>query len=207
MEQFPGNSRRPPTPRTRDEPKKIERVVTGEVVRRKTPLGRRVSQHLIGGDVQSVWGYVFGEVLIPAARDMIADAVSGGVERMIFPDSTTRRGRSRGGYTPYNRYSSPSGRSARDEPRREISRRGRASHNIDEIILPSRVEAEEVLDRLFDWLERYEQVSVAELYEMVGISGNYIDNKWGWTDLRTASVSRAGRQGYLLNLPRPEPLD
>ena len=72
--------------------------------------------------------------------------------------------------------------------------------------METRVEAEEVLDRLFDWIERYEQVAVAELYEMVGISGNFTDQKWGWTDLRGATVSRVGR-GYLLNLPRPEPLD
>lgn len=204
MEQFPGNSRRPP--RTRDEPKKIERVTTGQVVRRKTPLGRRMSQNLLGGDVQSVWGYVFGEVLIPAARDMIYDAVSGGFEKMIFPDSNIRRGRNRSSvHTPYNRYSSSS-RGPREEPRRELSRRARASHSFDEIILETRVEAQEVLDRLYDWIERYEQASVAELYEMLGVSGNYVDQKWGWTDLNGASVSRAGR-GYLLNLPRPELLD
>ncbi len=108
MDQFPSNSRRPPG-RTRDEPKKIERVIEGEVVRRKTPLSRRMSQNLIGGDAHSVWGWMFGEVLIPAARDMVADAISGGAERMIFGESShgSRRGRSRGGpsgYTPYNRY-------------------------------------------------------------------------------------------------------
>lgn len=210
MDQFPSNSKRPPE-RGRDEPKKVERVATGEVVRRKKPLGRRMSENLIGGDAQSVWGYVFGEVLIPAARDMVADAVTGGVERMIFGDSSPagRRGRSRSpGYTPYHRYSgSPTGRNVRvDEPRREVSRRARASHNFDEIILSSRVEAEEVLDRLIDLTDRYDNATVADLYELVGISGNYTDAKWGWVDLRGAGVSRA-RGGYLLNLPRPEPID
>jgi hypothetical protein len=207
MEQFPGNSKHPA--RSRDEPKRVERVVTSEVTRRKTPLGRRLSQSLIGGDAQSVWGYVFGEVLIPAARDMVADAVTGGVERMIFGDSSPggRRGRSRygsssPGHTPYNRYSS-TGR--RDEPRREMSRRGRATHSFDEIIIPTRVEAEEVLDRLEDMIAKYDAVAVSDLYEMVGISGNFADEKWGWTDMRTASVTRA-RGGYLLNLPKPEPI-
>lgn len=208
MDQFPSNSRRPP--RTNDEPKKIERVITGEVIRRKTPLGRRMSQNLFGGDVQSIWGYVVGDVLIPAFRDMVYDATIGSLERAIFPDSNIRRGGRRPGYTNYNnRYSSPGGgnRSGRDrDGRRELSRHARASHSFDEIILETRVEAQEILDRLFDWLERYDQVSVAELYEMVGISSNFVDRKWGWTDLHNAGVSRAGR-GYLLNLPRPEPLD
>lgn len=207
MDQFPSNSKRPS--RSRDEPKKVERVVQGEVVRRKTPIGRRLSRNLIGGDAQSVWGYVFGEVLIPAARDMVADAVSGGVERMIFGESAggsrnrSRRGSS--GHTPYNRYHQSS-RSSRDEPRREISRRARATHSFDEIILKTRVEAEEVLDRLDDLCDRYDAASVADLYELVGVSGNYTDDKWGWTDIRGAGIQHV-RGGYLLNLPKPEPID
>lgn len=209
MEQFPSNSKRPP--RTRDEPKKVERVVQGDVRRRKTPLGRRVSQNLIGGDAQSVWGFMFGEVMLPAARDMIADALTGGIERAIFGESSSH-GRSRGrrggpiGHVPYNRYSSPTGRNVRDEPRREISRRGRSTHNFDEIILQTRVEAEEVLDRLDDLCDRYESASVADLYELVGISSNYMDHKFGWISIGGAGVQRVSG-GYLLNLPKPEPID
>lgn len=211
MDQFPSNSKRPER-RVKDEPKKVERVATGEVIRRKTPLSRRVSRNLIGGDAQSVWGYVFGEVLIPAARDMVADAVTGGVERLVFGESTpvgrSRRARSASyGHVPYNRYSSPTGRNSRsDEPRRELSRRARATHSFDEIIMRNRVEAEEVLDKLDDLTDRYDNASVADLYELVGISGNYTDDRWGWTDLSGASVSRV-RDGYLLNLPKPEPLN
>lgn len=205
MEQFPSNSRRPP--RARDEPKKIERVVTGDVVRRKTPLSRRMSQNLIGGDVQSVWGYVIGDVLIPAARDMVADASSSFVERLLFGEAHRGgRSRSRGGHVAYNRYSAPSGGRPRDEPRREISRRARANHSFDEVILSTRVEATEVLDRLDDLIEKYDSVSVADLYGMCDISANYTDDRWGWTDLRSAGISHV-RNGYLLNLPKPEPLD
>lgn len=209
MDQYPSNSKRPVN--TSDEPKKIARVVEGEVVRRKTPISRRMSQNLIGGDAQSVWGYVFGEVLIPAARDMVADAVSGGVERMIFGEHSPgrSRGRSRGGsvgHVPYNRPSAITGRTIRnDEPRREISRRARSTHSFDEIILASRHEAEEVLDRLDDLCARYQNASVADFYELCGISGNYTDDKWGWTEMHGASVSRV-RNGYLLNLPKPEQL-
>ncbi len=213
-QQFPGNSgrqasrREPAAPET----KKVERVVSGSVTRRKTPLSRRMTQSLIGGDVQSVWGYVFGEVLIPAARDTIADAVTGGVERMIFPDSPSsgRRTRSRGsrtGHVSYDRYSSPTGRNIRsDEPRRELSRRTRELHSFDEIIVDSRVEAEEVLDRLFDLVDRYENASVADLYGLLGATAKYTDEKWGWFNLAGARVERV-RNGYLISLPKPEPID
>lgn len=209
MDQFPSNSRRPE--RSREEPKKVERVVQGEVVRRKTPIGRRMTQNLIGGDAQSVWGYMFGEVLIPAARDMISDALTGGIERAIFGDGASRgRGRSRGhaGRTDYHGISSSRHRvmNSRDEPRRELSRRSRSTHNFDEIVLEQRVEAEEVLDRMDAWLDKYDFVSVAEFYELCGVSGNYTDQKYGWTDIRGASIHRV-RGGYLIKLPPPEALD
>lgn len=208
MDQFPGNSKR--SERVREEPpKKVERVVQGEVVRRKTPLGRRMTQNLIGGDAQSVWGYMFGEVLIPAARDMIADALTGGIERAIFGDShlgrSRGRGRGHGGRTDYHGISNRGRSSYRDEPR-QLSKRARSTHSFDEIVLEQRVEAEEVLDRLDAMLDKYESVTVADFYELCGVSGNYTDQKYGWTSIAGASVQRV-RGGYLMRMPPPEPLD
>jgi hypothetical protein len=131
---------------------------------------------------------------------------------MIFGDSSPaglRSGRGRSGsshYTAYNRYSAPPPRGVRDDGRREMSRRGRATHSFDEIILKSRAEATEVLDRLDDIVNKYEVTSVSDLYEMVGIEGSHVDEKWGWDDLGHASITRV-RDGYLLNLPKPEPID
>lgn len=209
--QFPSNSRRPTRAEQRvekREERKVERVVQSDVVRRKTPAGRRLLRNLGGGDGHSIFGWMFGDVLIPAARDTIAEALTGGIERAIFGDSGGgRRARRSGGpigHTPYHRYAAPS--QSRNEPRREISRKARASHSFDEIIIPGRAEAEEVLDRLDDMCARFECASVADLYELCGISGNWADDKWGWTDVSHATTSRV-KGGYLLNLPQPEPID
>ena len=208
--EFPSNSTKQRRSVRSEEPKKIERVVEGEVLRRKKPLGKRITETFVGGDAKGVWGYVMLDVLVPAAKDTIADAFSQGIERMLFGESRphSRRGGYRGGgnngYVSYNRYAPSSMR--REEPRPSMSRRARASHDFDEIILATRVDAEEVIDRLFDLVSRYESATVADLYEMVGVSGNYTDDKWGWTDIRGAGVTRV-RNGYLLDLPRPEPLD
>lgn len=86
-----------------------------------------------------------------------------------------------------------------------MSRQARAQHNFDEIVLQSRTEAEEVVDRLFEVVSRYGSASVADLYELVGLSSTHTDNKWGWDDLQGAGVSRV-RGGFLLDLPEPEPL-
>lgn len=213
MENFPSNSNAPrkrvpanakPKP---EEKKELTRVVSGSVTQRKKSLGKRIVQAV---DFRSVADYVFLDVMIPAARDMFVDAGEAGLRRMFYPDdSPGRRGhsRNRGGphgsrHTPYHRMSDPR---RRDEPR-TVSRQARARHDFDEIILENRVEAEEVLDRLFERIEEYGTATVADLYDLVGMTGDYTDNKYGWTGLATASVSRT-KGGYVLDLPRPEVLD
>ena len=90
-------------------------------------------------------------------------------------------------------------------PPRTMSQRGRARHDFDEIVLDSRAEAAEVIDTLTEVVSRYGEVSVADLYTMVGIRPNHTDEKWGWVELGDADVARV-RGGYLLDLPDPEPL-
>lgn len=211
--EFPSNSKEKRTARPdKLEPKKVERIIEGEVIRRKKPLGRRFIEHFVGGDARGVWGFVTADVLIPAAKDAIADAFSQGIERALFGEarsSSRRNGRRPGDgpYTNYGKFSRDPRERDRDRDReRSMSRRARAAHDFDEIILPTRVEAEEVIDRLFDLANKYETATVADLYDLVGIAGNYTDDKWGWSDIRGAGVVRV-RNGYLLDLPRPEPLD
>lgn len=217
MTEFPSNShvhkqKTGPTKHVVDKPaKNVEKITTSAVVHRKTPLGKRFKETFIGGDAKGVAGYVFMDVLIPAAKDMVADAMSQGVERMLFGEarSTSRRtGIRPGGSSAYTNYHRPPFMSGarREEPRVNPSRRARATHNFGEIILATRVEAEEVISRLFDLIARYDTATVADLYDLVGADRNYTDDKWGWTDLSDAGITRI-REGYLLDLPRPEPLD
>lgn len=189
--------------------KDIKRVTSGDTVRRKKSLRKQFSDTFIAGDMKTAIRYVVFDVLLPAAKDMIVDAGSSGIEKLIFGDSR-RRGSTLPqagptGYVSYNRFSSTMG-SRIPAAQRVLSRQARARHDFDEIVLQSRTEAEEVIDRLFDLVSRYDSATVADLYELVGLSSTHIDNKWGWTDVRGAGVSRV-REGYLLDLPEPHPLD
>ena len=91
-------------------------------------------------------------------------------------------------------------------PQRVMSRQARSRHDFDEIVLETRAEAEEVIDRLFDLVSRYESATVADLYELVGLPSSHTDHKWGWTDVRGAGATRT-RDGYLLDLPEPRPFE
>lgn len=213
MENYPGNSKKvtaKSAPKNATKPesqeKKVEKVVVGKVTRRKKPLGRKFSETFVNDDAQSVWIFVLNDVVVPAAKDLVADAVSQGIERMLFGET---RGRSRGAtvagaaYTSYNRISSQAKAASQ---RRDISPKARANHDFDEIILDTRAEAQEVLDSLFTLISEYDVATVADMYEMVGQTGTFTDEKWGWVDMRGASVTRI-KGGYLLNLPRPVFID
>lgn len=208
MDDFPSNSRMKIT-KQEPEPKKVDRIIEGEVIRRKKPLGTRIKETFIGADMKSVGQYITFEVLLPAMKDTIADIVTQGAERALFGEarSTSRRTGVRPGvgYTNYSRMADPRDRN-RGRDREVLSRRARANHDFDDIVLSTRVEAEEVIDRLYDLVGKYQSATVADLYDLLGVSSEFTDDKWGWTDLY-GSKARRVTGGYLLDIPRPVPLD
>jgi len=206
--EFPPNSVRAKKESEAETPedKKVESVVKGEVKRRKKPLGKRFHETFLGGDARGTAQYVMFSVLIPAAKDMIVEAGAKGIERLVYGESTRRgfhRSALQQGHIAYNRMA----QQASDRPpAAQISRGARARHDFDEIIFQNRGEAEEVLDRMFDLLSRYDSVSVADFYELAGVQSAHTDQKWGWTDLRGSNFSRTRQGGFLLDLPEPKPL-
>ncbi len=206
MQEFPPNSSKA---KAQDEPKNIQRVTTAEAGRRKKGLGRQFKETFIGGDAKSAMHYMILDVVIPAIQDTLIDAFQGGVERLIRGENARpRRGMpSSYGPVPHVNYGgmnrSPSQSSRQTQPRM-LSRRSRSRQDFAEIIIPSRQEAEEVIDQMFDILSRYGSVEVAHLYEMTGIQSSHTDTKWGWTELRGAKAVRLRQGGFLLDLPEPE---
>jgi hypothetical protein len=112
----------------------------------------------------------------------------------------------------YNR--SPINRDVRyadlpDQPRRPTHaprERNPKRQAMGDIIMTSNEEADLVLERLTDIVDNYDTASIADLYDLLGLPHTYIDNKWGWDDLRDADV-RQVREGFLIILPPAEPID
>ena len=211
MEAFPSNAHNqtgdPKTPKEEKPKKDIQKVVSTEVVQRKTPLGRRFKNLFFGGEFKGAMKYITNDVLLPALRNMLVDTTTKGVERVVYGESYSRRrpelGRPR---ISYDRLSSPIGRDSRramlpDQPPYSSRRR----QDIGEIILVSRSEAEIVVERLTDIIDKYEVVSIADLHDLVGLPTTYVDNKWGWSSMKGVDI-RQIREGYLLDLPPVEPL-
>ena len=55
-------------------------------------------------------------------------------------------------------------------------------------------------------IETYGQVTVGDLYDIVGITGEHTDELYGWLNVGTAKAERV-RDGYLLRLPKALPID
>lgn len=183
----------------KQEEHKVEKVVKGPVVTRKKSGFDKVKSEFISDDAKNIKSYVFGEVLIPAIKKAISDIVTDGISILLY-------GESRGNGTRRSTADRVSYRSYYDNSydRRPASRA--TSYSYDDIILNSRGEAEDVLARMDELMDTYGLVRVADLYDLVGITGNYTDNKYGWTNIRNAEIVRV-RDGYMIKMPRAVPID
>lgn len=183
------------------EDKKIEKVVKGKV-RTKPKSGiRKLSDVFISEDAANVKSYIVMDVLVPAVKKAISDIVRDGIDMILYGDTKNRQSSSTSSYVSYRDYSN------RDKDRFSDSRdsRTRSGYNHDDIILETRGEAEEVLTRMDELIDTYGVVSVADLYDLIGKSCEYTDNKYGWTNIRNAEPIRV-RDGYMLKLPKALPI-
>lgn len=56
-------------------------------------------------------------------------------------------------------------------------------------------------------IEEYDVASVADLYDLVGISRKFTDQRYGWDNLSDARVERLRDGGYILRMPRAKAID
>lgn len=209
MENFPGNSHHPTgeSKPSKDEkpPKDIQKVVTVDAVQRKKSLGRRFKDLFFGGEFKGATKYIFGDVLLPALRNMVVDATTKGIERVIYGESGPRR-RPEMGRTSRVSYNNPPDRYSRGRAMLPDQPPYRRRQEVGDVILVNRDEAELVVERLIDIIDKYDVASVADLHDLVGLPTTYVDNKWGWSSLSNVGV-RQIREGYLIDLPSVEPID
>lgn len=202
--EFPGNSNSTPAA---GEPRKAERVVTNEVKSRPKSIGKRMRDALIGGDSKSAFQYAISTVVIPHVKDLLSEAANELIQQLVFGESRGRGSRTRtSGYTNYNRLSGPSRRTVSSSPRQDRETITLRRREEEELIFDSRVDAQNVLEAMNDFLEEYHLVSVADLKAMIDKTSTHTDHKWGWEDLQGSEI-RMIRGGYLLILPKTVPLD
>lgn len=187
--------------------KKIEKVIEGGAVQRKKPLGRRIAENFTGADAQSVGQYVLFEVVLPQIKDLIYDVGASALQRALFGErggSKSYSSASRKGHVAYNTIASAAVSKVSQNAKPAAS----ASNEFGEIIVETRGEAQEVMDKIGNLIETYGMASVSDLKAAVGLTGSFTDESFGWMAMGGTDVRRVGGQqpGFLLIFPRPEQL-
>lgn len=194
--------------------KEVSQVTRGKATLRKKPLHKKFLDAFRPEDNVGFVEYTLLEVLVPGIKDAVADAVHGTIDNALGSGGIHRRSRDRrgGGYTSYNRMSSARPRDRRDRDddrdRRPARREARVADDVREVILPTRVECEEVIDSLVELASMYGFATMRDLMRLIGEVPNEIHEDWGWDEmpLRGSRIHHVGG-GYLLDLPRPAYLD
>lgn len=182
--------------------KKVEKIVQGAVKTKKKSEIKKLTDVFISEDASNVKNYIFMDVIVPAVKKAVSDIVTTGIDMILYGESgRTKRNTPSSGVSYRDYYNRK-----RDDDRRYSPARTNTGYNYDDIVLETRGEAEDVLERMSELIDVYGHVTVADLYDLVGVTGNYTDNKYGWMNIRNAEVIRV-RDGYMLKLPKVLPVD
>lgn len=187
----------PATPR-------VQQVATARMA--KPTLGSKFREAFVGQSGQSVGSYVMFDILIPRFKELLFEVINGGSGYALFGNGGQRGGRGpRSQLVDKTNYSGMSSRSGvRDN--RQVSAQDRATHRFDDIVIDDRGEAERALDILRACLDQYDQATVADFFDAIGVSREHTDLKFGWTNLDTARIIPARGGGYIVDLPQTEVL-
>lgn len=183
--------------------KKVEKIISGPAkVKKKSGL-IKLADIFMEDDVNNVKSYIFDDVVIPTIKRGLYDALEGSLSMLLLGRTGGNNSRSTADKVSYRNYTSYSNKRGGDS--RPVSRSGRG-YDYDEIVLNTRGEAEDVLARMDELVSTYGIVSVADFYDLCGITCQYTDNRYGWTNIRNAQVIRV-RDGYMIKMPKAMPLD
>jgi hypothetical protein len=186
--------------------KRVRRRSKARGVVKKKSWAQSIAEAFVGHDSPGVGSYILNDVLIPAAKSTILEMVQSGIEMFLFGE-TRSRGRSRDkdrSIVSYGSYYKSRDRDERPERKRPTYR---DKFDLSEIYFRDHSDAEDVLSELCDLLEKYEQVSVADFFDLAEIDGaTWAHTKWGWTSLKRAYCTHT-RNGYAIVFPDPVELD
>lgn len=210
MDEYPNNSNayraqstlnKPLDSPTTEEKEVVTPVGTTPAIAKKKTVGDKAKSLLFKEDMKSVARYIFKDILVPALKKTFVAMVNNGTNMMVYGDQRGYDDRDRnyrGSRTSYQDYYD------RD---RDYDYRGRnqrivtPTYAYDEVIFPSRGEAEEARRRMRDHIARKGVVSVAYMYALAGWAYDYTAEYYGWRNLDFAEIVPLS-SGYYLKLPK-----
>lgn len=178
--------------------KKIEKVVTGAVTTKKKSGLQKFTNSIISEDVPDIKSYIIGDIVVPMIKDGIEDLV-----HLLLRGETGHSKKPLGSRISYGSCFGSGNKSQKEREARSV----RTGFEYDDVIFANRGDAEAVLYAMDDIIDQFGTVSVGDFYDMAEVStNNYMVNKYGWTDLRGATIGHV-RGGFIIKFPKPMPLN
>ena len=183
---------------------KKEKVISGSASRKKKSEVSKLANSIVSEDANNIKNYILDDVLIPSLKKTIFVIVTNGIDLLLYREVRDNKGRrSSSGRVSYVDYYDKS--SSRDGVRQA---RSRSSYDFDDIEFDSFAEADAVLYRMQEQIDRFDGcVSVADMYEFSGLEANFTDYKYGWTSLKGVQPYRTRSGKYILKMPKASPLN
>jgi hypothetical protein len=196
-----------------------EKVIEGSATPARKPVGARFRAIFTGVSPKDIVDDVVDTVIIPGTMNLLHDMGLQALDR-LFGKSTSRVGNAartmvtNATHVAYNRFSQPGVQAANVRPADtrppgpvSMSRRGAANFDFEELEFETRQDATIILELMYDHLEQYGSVSVAEFYGWADVRGNFTDRNWGWKSLEGSGPTRTRSGRFVLNLPAPTDLN
>ena len=184
---------------------KMTPVISGGAKLKKQTGVEKASKVFLEEDIKSVGSYICKDVILPATKKLLYDMVTNALGISLWGQNGAPRNNNGGSNVArvsYNSFSN-NGNQQKNNYRANPS----TGWDYDKITFTSAGDAELVLDAMRDSLDRGYIVSVADLYDLAGIStSNYMVKKYGWDDLSLAKVARTF-DGWSIVLPKPTPIE
>lgn len=208
-------------------------VAQGKISSAKPSLFKRFRDVFVAEDISNVGDWLIQDVLAPTIRDIFVFSIINSVRMLAYGRNSVQKPGIGGfmggmmgygynslygrmgtpmtgyGYTSYGNMTM-NGVKANGQPMTSTQTPYSQSTGLIQpalIRLPTRADAELVRDQLTEIMAAYHQVTVADLFDISGISGNgATDGAYGWTDL-TGMMVVAYPDGYGFQLPPARPLN
>ena len=209
-----------------EDKKKLDPVIDGGATVHKKSKGKAAVESFLGEEIEEVKNHIVYDMIIPSTKDAMSnmfgsivdffnDMIHEFIDSIFFGSSETPRSSSSQTYVSYQGYYNK-GKTRTSRPARQVSTSSKR-HTIDEVEFESD-EKETALEKatkvyleMIDRIERYNEVSVAEFFDMAHITLDWVEEQekdaWGWKDPSAIGKPRRRRGKYIIPLPRPVSLE
>ena len=167
---------------------KAQKIVSGQAKLKK----KGFFDFLVSEDASSVKSYLLSDVLVPNIKRLIQELVTSGINQLLYGnDYKPSKSSNSTSRVSYNNFSNQTS----NQPKRL------KGNDIIEIEVDTYQDSQNVIYQLQALIDQYQQATIADLYDLVGIDGDFTDNNYGWKDLTRVSTIPYGRK-YIIRMPR-----